>query len=462
MKKILLIYPPFCTPASPPFSIINLYSFLKNNYQGKIEVLDLNLEFHKIKFSNYQKYFQKKEWGNYSKIVNEFNKITAKIYSENNKKIVENKEPELIDKLFYLIKKELPDIIAFSIVYSSQAFYTQALLKKINNVNNVDIKKIKTIIGGPAINKKIKADLILNNELELLNFLHKENNQNFIKEKLNFDYNNDYSIFNLKEYFTPNVVLPIKTTSSCYYQQCTFCSHHANKKYIEYDLNLIKRDIINSKEKYFFIIDDMLHVKRIVEFAKLVKNLKIKWACQLKPTKNFTFEILRKLNESGLDLIIWGVESGNNRILKLMKKGTNIQDIKEVLENSKKAGIKNVTYIMFGFPTENKEEFLDTINFLKNNENNIDLISTSIFGLQKNTPIYNNPDTFGIKKIIEEQRTVLDNKISYEIKEGLSKEKIIKLKEKYKKTILKINKYPKEMNYFREHMICYEVDTDGK
>jgi anaerobic magnesium-protoporphyrin IX monomethyl ester cyclase len=452
MKKILLIYAPFCTPASPPFSIINLYSFLKNNYNGKINVLDLNLEFHKIKFPDYQKYFQKKEWNNYNTITNEFHTITSKIYSENNKKIVENKEPELIDDLINLIIKEKPDIIAFSIVYSSQAFYTQSILKKIKEIN----PKIITIIGGPAINNKLKADKILNNELELLNFLHKENNLDYSEKDLNFNYSNDYSIFNLKEYFTPNIVIPIKTTTSCYYQQCTFCSHHGNKKYIEYDLNLIKKNIINSKEKYFFIIDDMLHVKRIVEFANLIKDLKIKWACQLKPTKNFTYEVFVKLKESGLNLILWGVESGSNRILKLMKKQTDIEEIKQVLENSKKAGIKNVAYIMFGFPTETKEEFLDTINFLKDNEKNIDLISTTVFGLQKNTPIYNNPNNFGIKKIIEEERTVLEPKISYEVEEGLNREEILKLKEKYKKTILKINKYPKEMNFFREHMICLD------
>jgi anaerobic magnesium-protoporphyrin IX monomethyl ester cyclase len=139
-----------------------------------------------------------------------------------------------------------------------------------------------------------------------------------------------------------------------------------------------------------------------------------------------------------------------------MNKGTNVNDIQNVLLNSKKANIKNITYIMFGFPTETKEEFLDTINFLKENEKNIDLVSTTVFGLQKDTPLFNNPNKFGIKKIIEKQRTILEPKIYYEVEKGLSKEQILKLKENYKKTILKINKYPKEMNFFREHMICLD------
>ena len=153
-------------------------------------------------------------------------------------------------------------------------------------------------------------------------------------------------------------------------------------------------------------------------------------------------------------MVIWGIESGNDRVLSLMKKGTNVKDVEIVLKRSHDAGIKNVTYIMFGFPTETKEEFLDTIQFLKRNDENIDLVSTSVFGLQKDTPVYKDPASFGIKKIIEEERTILEPKITYEVSVGLSNEQASILKKNYKKTIEKINKHPKGMNFFREHMIC--------
>ncbi len=132
-------------------------------------------------------------------------------------------------------------------------------------------------------------------------------------------------------------------------------------------------------------------------------------------------------------MVIWGVESGNQRILNLMKKGTNVLDVKKVLKQSSDAGIKNVTYIMFGFPTETKEEFLDTINFLKENTDNIDLVSTSIFGLQKESKMFGEPENFGIKNVCEEKRTVLEPKISYEIISGLTKKEVIKLRDNYKK-----------------------------
>ena len=56
--EILLVYPPFCTPASPPYSLANLSAFLEANSTIETSLLDLNLEFHKLKFSKYQQYFQ--------------------------------------------------------------------------------------------------------------------------------------------------------------------------------------------------------------------------------------------------------------------------------------------------------------------------------------------------------------------------------------------------------------------
>ena len=90
------------------------------------------------------------------------------------------------------------------------------------------------------------------------------------------------------------------------------------------------------------------------------------------------------------------------------------------------------------------------INGSKVNDKNIDLISMSIFGLQKGTVIYENPEKFGISKIIEEKRTILEPKIKYEVSKGLNQKEANKLRERYKKTIEKINKYPKTMNFFRE------------
>ena len=197
----------------------------------------------------------------------------------------------------------------------------------------------------------------------------------------------------------------------------------------------------------------MFHKDRLLKLAEEIKPLNVKWMCQLKPTKEFDKVTLKTLKDAGLNLIIWGVESGNNRILKLMKKGTNKEDMENVLQNSKEVGISNVLYIMFGFPKETEEEFKETIEFLKINNSNIDLISTAVFGLQKESYIFSHPKEFQIKEIFEEERTILEPKITYSVKKGISQEEAKKFRDKYKKTLHKINKYPKIYNFFREWML---------
>jgi len=468
--KVLLVYPPFCTPASPPYSLVNLFSFLKNNSDLDLEILDLNLEFHKLKFKKYQEYFQNFKLENYEEVSKEYHQISKKTYSENNFKVRNNEDPEYINELINKIQETKPDYIAFSVVYSSQVFYTLALLKKLKN----------TLIGGPAINDKLKAVATksMNNEVELLEFLTvdiRARRPRFFSrftlkkcaslgadiqsvgkvkhDELNCNYPLDFNKLPLKEYFVKTPVVPIKTSSACFYKQCTFCTHHQNNAYIEFPLEQIKQTIIKSKQKQFFFIDDMISKKRLLDLAEMLTPLKVKWTAQLRPTKDLDKTTLKILYNSGLRMVIWGVESGNGRILNLMRKGTNVKDITKVLKNAKEVKIKNVLYIMFGFPTETKEEFLDTINMLKDNQDNIDLISTSIFGLQKGTPIYSNPKEYQITKIVEQKRTVLDPKITYEIKTGLSQEEAETLRKNYKNTINKINKFPRTMNFFREHLL---------
>jgi radical SAM superfamily enzyme YgiQ (UPF0313 family) len=457
MTKILLVYPPFCTPAAPPYSITNIYAFLKENSSLtdetiEVEAIDLNLEFHIKKFSEYKEYFQKltKEYDSeeYSKKSLLYREETKKIYGENSKKIINGIKPDLFDELLSKIILTKPDIVAFSIVYSSQAFYCHSLILALKE------KGIKTVVGGPAVNEKLKseADYYSKNKIDLLEWIIKKKFEGEEESIL------DFSIHKIKEYFVPKTVLPLKTSNTCYYKQCTYCTHYDKEHYKEFNLEkieeTIKKAINFCDAKHFFLVDEMIPKKRLIELATIFKKYEAKWTCQLRPTKELDYETLKTLRESGLTMLMWGVESGNDRILELIRKGTNSKDIEQVLSDSHKAGIKNIAYMIFGFPTETKEEFIETIEFLKKNSEAIDLVSASIFGLQKGTPIFENPEKFGIKNITLTKRTVLEPSIEYEQEIGLSPEKASIMRKKYKRTIEKLDKYPKIMNFFREHMLC--------
>ncbi|MBD3318696.1 radical SAM protein [Candidatus Woesearchaeota archaeon] len=438
--QTVLIHAPFCTPASPPYSLAYLYSFLQRNGHRQLGIIDLNLEYHR---QHYSKYFAKLQ---HTVDLKALLKETSKEYAATHRTIRKGREPEDTEQFINNILETKANTAVFSIVYSSQAFYAYALIKKLKE------KGITTIIGGPAVTPQLAglADLHLNNEIELLEALqHKPVNH----ENLDCRTLLDYSAFPLHKYFSPQPVLPIKTCTACYYQRCAFCTHHQSTPYREFSLHDIATTIKKSGQTYFFFIDDMIHKKRLLDLAAIIQPLGIRWMCQLRPTRELDKNTLQTLYDAGLRVVLWGVESGSQRVLDLMNKGTKVCDISRVLQNAKDVGITNVTFIMFGFPTETTEEFLQTIQFLKNNSYSIDLVSTSVFGLQRNAPAFNNPQQYGINTIHTEQRDLLDTKITYTPTSGLTTNEAAALKRKYTKTLQRINKVAKEMNFFREHLL---------
>ena len=433
MPTPLLIYPPFCTPASPPYSLTHLNTKLGN----KCEILDLNVRFHNLKFSQYGKYFRQGNWNRkeYAKQCKEYDYLSGKCYAENNKKIIHQEIPELFNELLQEILLRKPKVVGFSLVYSSQVFYTYALIKELKQ------KNIRCFVGGPAVTHQLA-------EIAETDF------SEFMQEKL---LPLVFSVFNSKDYFTPELVIPLKTCSACTHQRCAFCTHHQHLKYEEFDLEWIKQSLIKSNSKKVFFIDDMISKKRLLELADTIKSLNINWMCQLRPTKELDKDTLKKLYDSGARALFWGIESGSDRILKLMNKGTNTKEIVKVLQDAHELGIKNICYILFGFPTENKQEFLETVLFLEKNRENIDLLSLSNFGLQKGAIIFEHPEKFGIAKIEVIERTLLEPKISFTVKEGLTAEELSRLRKEYRHRLSKLNKLPQGMNFFREHTLtgCY-------
>lgn len=445
--KVLCTFVPFCSPVSPPYSISYIAQFLKNNSNHEIDLLDLNAKIHKAHFEE-----------EYKLIINALKHNNLDLYQEHITKIKQaftdfarmhntacrkGEENELINLALRSITKKNPDIVALSLIYNSQAFFALQLTKKLQ------AKGFKVVVGGPAMTAQLKkqADFFFPHEIAFLEFLE--------DKKVNMDEVDarqilDFSSYDVDDYFAPSITIPLRTTSCCYYQQCTFCTHHKKGRYLEYDLDNMKESINRSKAKNVFIIDDMIHEQRLQELSTMLKPLNVKWLCQLKP-KSMSKETLQLAYDSGLRAVLWGVESGNQRILDLMKKSTKIDEMKEVLKDAKDVGITNVLFIMFGFPTETRDEFLETIDFLKDNP--VDLISSAVFGLQEGSPIFDKPQDFGITEVFKEERIALPEKITFSISEGLTTQEAKDLRKKYRKTLQNLNHFPTEMNMYREHML---------
>ncbi len=446
--KILLINPPAYTPTTFPYSLAAMKAQLTQKIDENIQILDLNVIFHYQEFSNfYTRLKDNKE--DYFELLEEFSNAVKLRYMQISKKAISNQPIEETKDLIKQITTKSPDIVAFSLTYNSQIFITKQLIDELQTQN----PNIKIIIGGPADYSKIMQGVTTGSDVKkFIEFLIKQ----AAKQHENIDHNNiptpDFSDFNKEHYFTKEIVYPLRTSIACPYKLCTFCTHHGNTNFKLFDLSNLKETIQTNNIKKLCFIDDDLPAVRIKQISQILKDLNVKWWCQLRPTKQIQL-VLKEAVDSGLTSVAWGVESGNQRILDLMHKGTKVTDVQDTLKIAKDLGIQNMTYILFGFPTENETEFKDTINFLETNKDFIDSVSPSVFGLQYGSKVLDSPTEFEVTDINFKKRTFLSDTITYKTKIGLTTKETTSLLKQYKHQLSKINKVPKIISVFKEQIL---------
>ena len=80
---------------------------------------------------------------------------------------------------------------------------------------------------------------------------------------------------------------------------------------------------------------------------------------------NATDEILTKAKAAGFDIIYFGMETGVERLMKIINKGETVEEVVEAIKRAHKHGLKVGTTIIFGLPTETREDRKQTIALTK-------------------------------------------------------------------------------------------------
>jgi len=118
----------------------------------------------------------------------------------------------------------------------------------------------------------------------------------------------------------------------------------------------------------FYMVDDllMLSEEKITNFCQAVieRGLKIRYNCNGR-VNTVTPEIIKLLKSSGCISVFYGLESGNNDILRTMSKKTTTDQIYSAIKLTREAGIFAEYAFMFGQPGENEETLKDTVQMLK-------------------------------------------------------------------------------------------------
>ena len=109
-------------------------------------------------------------------------------------------------------------------------------------------------------------------------------------------------------------------------------------------------------------------------------------------------EYLQDLADGGCIMFNFGCESGSQKVLDDMHKGVTIREMEQNFIDCKKVGIWCATNWIVGFPTENFQDYSDTMTFLwRMRNNNINNAGLGVgYGLGPETIVGQNPHAYNV------------------------------------------------------------------
>ncbi len=151
---------------------------------------------------------------------------------------------------------------------------------------------------------------------------------------------------------------------------CDFCSRpiFGNRFRTRSAANIVdemERVLTLDYDRIWFADDCFtLERKRLIEICNEIaqRGITIEWEC-LSRVDTIDREVTDKMKRAGCVRMFFGIESGNNSVLALMKKQANTKQAKEAVGVTKLSGIQVGAFFILGYPGENDETVLDTVRF---------------------------------------------------------------------------------------------------
>ena len=132
----------------------------------------------------------------------------------------------------------------------------------------------------------------------------------------------------------------------------------------------------NLREFNFYDDTFTINKERVIEICNKIieKKLRVYWICMAR-VNTIDDEVVETMKQAGCRKISFGLESGNQRILDLMRKKTTVEQGKKAVEIVKKHGLEIHASLMLGNVGETVQTIKETINFAKS----LDLDNATFF-----------------------------------------------------------------------------------
>ena len=311
-----------------------------------------------------------------------------------------------------------PAVIGFSVYYISEEptkWMCQELKKLLPNV--------KILIGGSNVQKSWFTiqpyyDYVVNGEgeeiiLKILSEIesgihHSEPQYLTQPENQRINLNNlpmpDYESIDFNQYEIPNGVNS-EISRGCT-AKCTFCEETHFWKYRQRQAVDLITEVewlyYNKGTDIIWFIDSLVNgnINELRAFCKAIvaKELPVHWTGYARCDGRMDLEYFKDLKAGGCIMLNYGIESGSQKVLDDMAKGVTIKEMEDNFRDGKEVGIWAATNWIIGFPTENIQDFADSIAFLWRNRNmHINNVGAGVgYGLGPETIVGQNTTKFNI------------------------------------------------------------------
>lgn len=231
----------------------------------------------------------------------------------------------------------------------------------------------------------------------------------------------DYDDFDLSQYVefrqgTGSLVL--QGSRSCYYMKCAFCNaitNFAPYSYRERSTENIRRDIETFLEKYpgvvmFDFADAVFPASRLMDIADFFIEMgrpELAWEVDVRFEANLSRDVLERMRDSR-GTLRFGLETANERLLDLVRKGNRMDVVHRILDDSRELGYKPFLMTIVGLPTEERHEAEELYEFLSEYHDTV-TYQIADFIVERNSPIQLQPEDYGIFITEDEQHSFHHN-----------------------------------------------------
>lgn len=215
----------------------------------------------------------------------------------------------------------------------------------------------------------------------------------------------DFSQLPWEKYLSPEPFVYYSPSRGCYWNKCTFCDYGLNFgsptspwRADPVDKIITDLRIISRHAKFVYFSVDVLAPATLLKLADRIvaEGIDIRWSAEIRLEAYWSKERCDLLKRSGCVAISVGFESGNQRVLDLIDKGTTPERVVETIHNFAAAGIGVQMMGFTGFPTETNTEALASVEFLRQHRNEWTFGGLGTFVLTPGSIIARDPARFGI------------------------------------------------------------------